>query len=109
MFIVYTYYVVIFFFFFFKQKTAYEMLRSLVGSEMCIRDRTHPRYGPQSAGCVWSDCLCTRASTAGDRGRWAQGWGLQFGYPDCHPWSSSGPREQHSRVYPSARGVPGGG
>eukprot|EP00658_Telonema_sp_P-2_P026664 TRINITY_DN2078_c0_g1_i2.p1 TRINITY_DN2078_c0_g1~~TRINITY_DN2078_c0_g1_i2.p1 ORF type:complete len:440 (+),score=104.09 TRINITY_DN2078_c0_g1_i2:45-1364(+) len=30
-----------FFFFFFKQKTAYEMLRSLVGSEMCIRDRYH--------------------------------------------------------------------
>ena len=31
-------------FFFFKQKTAYEMLRSLVGSEMCIRDRsTHRR------------------------------------------------------------------
>eukprot|EP00658_Telonema_sp_P-2_P048636 TRINITY_DN3698_c0_g1_i10.p1 TRINITY_DN3698_c0_g1~~TRINITY_DN3698_c0_g1_i10.p1 ORF type:complete len:674 (-),score=96.22 TRINITY_DN3698_c0_g1_i10:435-2456(-) len=30
---------VLFFFFFFKQKTAYEMLRSLVGSEMCIRDR----------------------------------------------------------------------
>mgnify|MGYP007068863889 CR=1 FL=1 len=26
------------FFFFFKQKTAYEVLRSLVGSEMCIRD-----------------------------------------------------------------------
>ena len=31
--------VVVCFFFFFKQKTAYEMLRSLVGSEMCIRDR----------------------------------------------------------------------
>ena len=31
-------------FFFFKQKTAYEMLRSLVGSEMCIRDR----WGPMS-------------------------------------------------------------
>eukprot|EP00658_Telonema_sp_P-2_P057091 TRINITY_DN45557_c0_g1_i1.p1 TRINITY_DN45557_c0_g1~~TRINITY_DN45557_c0_g1_i1.p1 ORF type:complete len:144 (+),score=48.80 TRINITY_DN45557_c0_g1_i1:30-461(+) len=30
-------------FFFFKQKTAYEMLRSLVGSEMCIRDSSHPR------------------------------------------------------------------
>eukprot|EP00658_Telonema_sp_P-2_P013066 TRINITY_DN14961_c0_g1_i2.p1 TRINITY_DN14961_c0_g1~~TRINITY_DN14961_c0_g1_i2.p1 ORF type:complete len:103 (-),score=30.61 TRINITY_DN14961_c0_g1_i2:556-864(-) len=30
----------VFFFFFFKQKTAYEMLRSLVGSEMCIRDST---------------------------------------------------------------------
>ena len=29
-------------FFFFKQKTAYEMLRSLVGSEMCIRDRRKP-------------------------------------------------------------------
>ena len=28
------------FFFFFKQKTAYEMLRSLVGSEMWIRDRS---------------------------------------------------------------------
>ena len=27
------------FFLFFKQKTAYEMLSSLVGSEMCIRDR----------------------------------------------------------------------
>ena len=30
------------FFFFFKQKTAYEMLRSLVGSEMCIRDSPWP-------------------------------------------------------------------
>ncbi len=28
-------------FFFFKQKTAYEMLRSLVGSEMCIRVRRY--------------------------------------------------------------------
>ena len=28
-----------FVFFFFKQKTAYDMLRSLVGSEMCIGDR----------------------------------------------------------------------
>ena len=34
-----TYVVVCVCFFFFKQKTAYEMLRSLVGSEMCIRDR----------------------------------------------------------------------
>ena len=31
------------FFFFVKQKTAYEMLRSLVGSEMCIRDRSARR------------------------------------------------------------------
>ena len=29
-----------FFFFFFKQKTAYEIMPSLVGSEMCIRDRS---------------------------------------------------------------------
>ena len=29
----------LFFFFFFKQKTAYEIMPSLVGSEMCIRDR----------------------------------------------------------------------
>src|SRR5674536_382623 len=39
----------IFFFFFFKQKTAYEMLRSLVGSEMCIRDRPGPD-GRSAAG-----------------------------------------------------------
>ena len=32
-------------FFFFKQKTAYEMLRSLVGSEMCIRDSLPPLHG----------------------------------------------------------------
>ena len=30
-----------FFFFFFKQKTAYEIRLSLVGSEMCIRDRSN--------------------------------------------------------------------
>eukprot|EP00658_Telonema_sp_P-2_P076284 TRINITY_DN6651_c0_g4_i1.p1 TRINITY_DN6651_c0_g4~~TRINITY_DN6651_c0_g4_i1.p1 ORF type:complete len:664 (+),score=142.29 TRINITY_DN6651_c0_g4_i1:50-2041(+) len=36
----------VFFFFFFKQKTAYEMLRSLVGSEMCIRDRPSKRTKP---------------------------------------------------------------
>src|SRR5450759_3445076 len=28
-------------FFFFKQKTAYEIMPSLVGSEMCIRDSTY--------------------------------------------------------------------
>ena len=28
---------------FFKQKTAYVVLRSLVGSEMCIRDRAYRR------------------------------------------------------------------
>ncbi len=33
-------------FFFFKQKTAYEMLRSLVGSEMCIRESSKVRTFP---------------------------------------------------------------
>eukprot|EP00658_Telonema_sp_P-2_P035292 TRINITY_DN25690_c0_g1_i1.p1 TRINITY_DN25690_c0_g1~~TRINITY_DN25690_c0_g1_i1.p1 ORF type:complete len:111 (-),score=26.54 TRINITY_DN25690_c0_g1_i1:115-447(-) len=34
-------------FFFFKQKTAYEMLRSLVGSEMCIRDSSSTSLLPR--------------------------------------------------------------
>ncbi len=33
-------------FFFFEQKTAYEMLRSLVGSEMCIRDPSCGLHDP---------------------------------------------------------------
>ena len=37
--------------FFFKQKTAYEVLRSLVGSEMCIRDRVRRmKHGIKSMG-----------------------------------------------------------
>ena len=41
-------------FFFFKQKTAYEMLRSLVGSEMCIRDRAYVycQYGKGALSCA---------------------------------------------------------
>eukprot|EP00831_Metopus_contortus_P038801 TRINITY_DN30450_c0_g1_i3.p3 TRINITY_DN30450_c0_g1~~TRINITY_DN30450_c0_g1_i3.p3 ORF type:complete len:111 (-),score=43.08 TRINITY_DN30450_c0_g1_i3:8-340(-) len=48
-------------FFFFKQKTAYEMQRGLVGSEMCIRDRVVPahilnkiigRNGERISGCL---------------------------------------------------------
>eukprot|EP00658_Telonema_sp_P-2_P042887 TRINITY_DN30851_c0_g1_i2.p1 TRINITY_DN30851_c0_g1~~TRINITY_DN30851_c0_g1_i2.p1 ORF type:complete len:122 (-),score=36.24 TRINITY_DN30851_c0_g1_i2:167-532(-) len=42
------------FFFFFKQKTAYEMLRSLVGSEMCIRDRCNS--GPNTNGSHFFIC-----------------------------------------------------
>eukprot|EP00658_Telonema_sp_P-2_P046188 TRINITY_DN34301_c0_g1_i2.p1 TRINITY_DN34301_c0_g1~~TRINITY_DN34301_c0_g1_i2.p1 ORF type:complete len:148 (+),score=22.82 TRINITY_DN34301_c0_g1_i2:56-499(+) len=40
--------------FFFKQKTAYEMLRSLVGSEMCIRDSStvSQRRGLDSVFCT---------------------------------------------------------
>src|SRR5678815_5921834 len=54
-----------FFFFFFKQKTAYEMLRSLVGSEMCIRDRSTTNadqkvtvtLDDQNKGYAWVDGL----------------------------------------------------
>ena len=38
------------FFFFFKQKTAYEMLRSLVGSEMCIRDSSISSHWLRNVG-----------------------------------------------------------
>ena len=38
------------FFFFFKQKTAYEILSGLVGSEMCIRDRDTPPVPPDPTG-----------------------------------------------------------
>ena len=34
--------------FFFKQKTAYEIMPSLVGSEMCIRDSFHASPGAPS-------------------------------------------------------------
>ena len=39
-------------FFFFKQKTAYEIMPSLVGSEMCIRDSYNFRY-LRSNSCVF--------------------------------------------------------
>eukprot|EP00658_Telonema_sp_P-2_P081969 TRINITY_DN8545_c0_g1_i4.p1 TRINITY_DN8545_c0_g1~~TRINITY_DN8545_c0_g1_i4.p1 ORF type:complete len:172 (+),score=36.11 TRINITY_DN8545_c0_g1_i4:78-593(+) len=46
-------------FFFFKQKTAYEMLRSLVGSEMCIRDRSmHAGSNEENPVEVSSSKLC---------------------------------------------------
>ena len=38
------------FVFLFKQKTAYEMLRSLVGSEMCIRDSFNSAVVPFGSG-----------------------------------------------------------
>eukprot|EP00658_Telonema_sp_P-2_P057073 TRINITY_DN45540_c0_g1_i1.p1 TRINITY_DN45540_c0_g1~~TRINITY_DN45540_c0_g1_i1.p1 ORF type:complete len:264 (+),score=50.18 TRINITY_DN45540_c0_g1_i1:58-849(+) len=40
------------YFFFFKQKTAYEMLRSLVGSEMCIRDSMYVMMPLETRLCV---------------------------------------------------------
>eukprot|EP00825_Cyclidium_porcatum_P023376 TRINITY_DN25710_c0_g1_i1.p1 TRINITY_DN25710_c0_g1~~TRINITY_DN25710_c0_g1_i1.p1 ORF type:complete len:119 (-),score=15.18 TRINITY_DN25710_c0_g1_i1:172-528(-) len=42
MFCVFFFFIFFFVFFFFKQKTAYEIMPSLVGSEMCIRDSLLP-------------------------------------------------------------------
>eukprot|EP00658_Telonema_sp_P-2_P032912 TRINITY_DN24263_c0_g1_i6.p1 TRINITY_DN24263_c0_g1~~TRINITY_DN24263_c0_g1_i6.p1 ORF type:complete len:246 (+),score=68.26 TRINITY_DN24263_c0_g1_i6:29-766(+) len=53
-------YLVFYFFFFFKQKTAYEMLRSLVGSEMCIRDR-YQRRVRGNIGFLMAKVLVRRA------------------------------------------------
>src|SRR5674536_386333 len=62
--------VVSFFFFFFKQKTAYEMLRSLVGSEMCIRDSPRVTLIAQHAGGWAALCrLVSATHLAGERGR----------------------------------------
>ena len=40
----------LFFIFFFKQKTAYEIMPSLVGSEMCIRDSPRTRTAAKEPG-----------------------------------------------------------
>ena len=45
--------------FFFERKTAYERLRSLVGSEMCIRDRLYPGQ-KNSAGGESLPCRASR-------------------------------------------------
>src|SRR5450756_3094875 len=46
-----------FFFFFFKQKTAYEIMPSLVGSEMCIRDSFIGEYPHGPGGHCSSTAL----------------------------------------------------
>ena len=63
------------FFFFFKQKTAYEMLRSLVGSEMCIRDRVWVVATGEAAAVA---ALASKSSVAsvGRRGCMALGLSL---------------------------------
>ena len=47
--------ILFFYLFFFKQKTAYEMLRSLVGSEMCIRDRCETHIEGLRRRCYHAD------------------------------------------------------
>eukprot|EP00658_Telonema_sp_P-2_P073379 TRINITY_DN62430_c0_g1_i1.p2 TRINITY_DN62430_c0_g1~~TRINITY_DN62430_c0_g1_i1.p2 ORF type:complete len:165 (-),score=26.17 TRINITY_DN62430_c0_g1_i1:218-712(-) len=71
-------------FFFFKQKTAYEMLRSLVGSEMCIRD-SHwilPLSVQEDARCVHSVRPRTRAGPGGSHGGRTGGGGTL--HEPCH-------------------------
>src|SRR5428012_13109 len=45
-------FVIVFFFFFFKQKTAYEIMPSLVGSEMCIRDSCYMGKIPRESAAA---------------------------------------------------------
>eukprot|EP00658_Telonema_sp_P-2_P058579 TRINITY_DN47090_c0_g1_i1.p2 TRINITY_DN47090_c0_g1~~TRINITY_DN47090_c0_g1_i1.p2 ORF type:complete len:108 (+),score=23.38 TRINITY_DN47090_c0_g1_i1:708-1031(+) len=79
--------------FFFKQKTAYEMLRSLVGSEMCIRDScVLDLHGLHSVVSLPTQFLegCTRLHTInnppiqgrcvdGGGGDVPEGWGMSDG------------------------------
>eukprot|EP00658_Telonema_sp_P-2_P026262 TRINITY_DN20597_c0_g1_i1.p1 TRINITY_DN20597_c0_g1~~TRINITY_DN20597_c0_g1_i1.p1 ORF type:complete len:173 (-),score=48.75 TRINITY_DN20597_c0_g1_i1:54-572(-) len=63
--------------FFFKQKTAYEMLRSLVGSEMCIRDsfctalscqrRSIPSFHYMVAAAGGTEISCAEYGTFGSQ------------------------------------------
>ena len=68
--------------FFFKQKTAYEMLRSLVGSEMCIRDSLISRMklmkmmidsGPKNEE-VWVSALASLVDRGSLLSAMASGW-----------------------------------
>eukprot|EP00658_Telonema_sp_P-2_P036706 TRINITY_DN26495_c0_g1_i1.p1 TRINITY_DN26495_c0_g1~~TRINITY_DN26495_c0_g1_i1.p1 ORF type:complete len:202 (+),score=57.87 TRINITY_DN26495_c0_g1_i1:80-685(+) len=65
-------------FFFFKQKTAYEMLRSLVGSEMCIRDRYQRRV--RGALQPMGNCVNPDQQAGPDPGPrlWLQVWSGGF-------------------------------
>ena len=56
-------------FFFFKQKTAYELLRGLVGSEMCIRDRS---TSVRRRGCFGISWSVGQGAPGGSRA--ARGW-----------------------------------
>ncbi|WP_460381773.1 hypothetical protein, partial [Staphylococcus aureus] len=52
---------------FFKQKTAYEMQRSLVGSEMCIRDRICSNlFIPINNAAMTDICLLYTSDAADD-------------------------------------------
>ena len=52
------------FFFFFKQKTAYEIMPSLVGSEMCIRDSDWEPENENQMLAVWGSPGSGKTTTA---------------------------------------------
>ncbi len=58
--------------FFVKQKTEYEMLRSLVGSEMCIRDSTRLPGYLAAAGMGMQMLVLQGWSTVLSQGGWGQ-------------------------------------
>eukprot|EP00658_Telonema_sp_P-2_P048756 TRINITY_DN3707_c0_g1_i1.p2 TRINITY_DN3707_c0_g1~~TRINITY_DN3707_c0_g1_i1.p2 ORF type:complete len:123 (+),score=33.07 TRINITY_DN3707_c0_g1_i1:95-463(+) len=82
------------FFFFFKQKTAYEMLRSLVGSEMCIRDRVHDKlHGAFQAMEFGSTAEIKQGASV------EMGWDQELGCRDSHAISrAQPPREGHAEL-----------
>ncbi|WP_460366175.1 hypothetical protein, partial [Staphylococcus aureus] len=51
---------------FFKQKTAYEIAQCLVGSEMCIRDRSSTRHVKPSVRRGRNSCLLYTSDAADD-------------------------------------------
>eukprot|EP00658_Telonema_sp_P-2_P034655 TRINITY_DN25289_c0_g1_i1.p1 TRINITY_DN25289_c0_g1~~TRINITY_DN25289_c0_g1_i1.p1 ORF type:complete len:123 (-),score=27.81 TRINITY_DN25289_c0_g1_i1:75-443(-) len=88
-------------FFFFKQKTAYEMLRSLVGSEMCIRDRIIATSGNGGDGCISFDRSANKRVGKPNGGNGGKGGdvyveafdstrGLNLGSPHFHAKSGTG-------------------
>ena len=58
--------------FLFKRKTAYEMLRSLVGSEMCIRDRVRHEH---SASVNAMDPAARERQFLADQAAFERKWG----------------------------------
>src|SRR5674536_146607 len=99
------------FFFFFKQKTAYEMLRSLVGSEMCIRRERGPRSrataaprplsASAGAGATEPGALAVRAlPQLAHRARPGQG-AARLG---PQPWRAALPAAAQLRCAPPAAG-----
>ena len=54
----------------FRQKTAYEMLRSLVGSEMCIRDSAYIQANRTGRTEIWICSDLRENDWHADSGRW---------------------------------------